>query len=241
MQRCRRCYFDDRTDEQVNLGIPHYCKGPRVRPPPPPPRLFDYNPSPAPISIDGAGPRLVWDPIFANSVLNSHGIPKHLEDSTKFSYDNSPYFKRPKYGLAALREQEASQDAGKPDEQAASTAPASGGDEDRVDIDMPQQPKVGLSEQNKTHEEADSAEMSAEEDDDTGVSQEEAPEHVAKGADKVSETTGERMEGIDDTKETVEEVQEATGDAVAIADEDLKLMISPPSEAKGVQGLLKQI
>ena len=196
MQRCRRCYADGRTDEQIILGIPHYCKGPRVRPLPPPP-TFDYSPTPAPIPTDGSGSKSYWDPIFANYELNRHGIPKLLEDSDKFSYDNSPYFKRPKYGLAALKEKDAGQQGGEDSDQTKSEAAVTVKDSDDMDVDTPrrqegapQQRQPALWELMQARSDADAAAASAEASDLTEQPNQAADDSSNEQVDAVQVTEG---------------------------------------------------
>lgn len=86
MDWCQRCYADNRTERQILMGVPHYCKGPRVR------------------ALSQGSYALVPPP----------ALPKHLQDSPRFSYDKSPYFKAPRDGSAAPTEEnkDASQQGG---------------------------------------------------------------------------------------------------------------------------------
>ncbi len=139
MERCQRCYTDHRTVEQMIRGVPHYCKGPWVRDPSPPPPTYEYNPRRAPVLIHTQGGGTVWDEVFAESVLNHYGIPKHLEDSARFSYDNSTYFKHRRYGRSALEERDAAHNAGEDGGQDTSKAPGSVEKGEDIDTDKPPQ------------------------------------------------------------------------------------------------------
>ena len=75
----QRCYADDRTERQVLMGVPHYCIRPRV------PAYLPQSPRAAPLATSNSSTRNVWDPMFANSELNSYGIPKTYGRLSKFS------------------------------------------------------------------------------------------------------------------------------------------------------------